>query len=634
MKKNKMTKYNIFFGQGQIDSFDNFVFYDNTGGKTVKYIKDLVTCFNDTICSCMLKLYKKEKGWTGSYYSKYDIENENDKKIEEIAANSEIYIIQTKKECSCKFLLENKNLLSSNKENLIEKIKESQEKIKESQEKIKESQKNNELQEKIIKELQEKINELLKKDELDDAKQEDFYDIIIDINSIININKGWNIFMTKEGEEKYLKYKGLDFIKIGIVGNINRGKTFILSKLSKISFPSGVSINTKGLSIKYPDLSEEYKDRKYIILDSAGLETPVLNNLLQEEENGKEEEEEKKSEENNNEAKKDEENKEFKKKARDILVTESFLQKFIITNSDILILVVGKLTDIKYLYIIHNLKNYTKISQVEKYIENTLCKSSTFSVKKSESVGSNTKKIKDGYHFNEEKNDEYKQLNIFHLIFAQDGSEAGNFYNEYSIDFIETQYNVQWVKKKFDVIEEVKKQFSKLSKLYLEQKIEKNEFNSNEDILQNKIIKLDKEKELTLKKCLLDEIGNPIFKLNGLEPKYNVFVNEQFLEIRVELPGNCNPEVSPFNYSGEDTVITVSGNKNYDKEPKNPEDCIYNSREYGKFEIDIPFKTGEYRIIDQTLKEKKIKKGILILKYKIETNEKNEKTIIENEEDI
>ena len=204
-----MTKYNIFFGKdfsntGQIDSFDNFVFYDNTGGKTVKYIKDLVTCFNDAICSCMLKLYKKEKGWTGSYYSKYDIENENDKKIEEIAANSEIYIIQTKKECTCKFLLENKNLFSSNKENLIEKIKESQEKIKE-------SQKNNELQEKIIKELQEKINELLKKDELDDAKQEDFYDIIIDINSIININKGWNIFMTKEGEEKYLKYKGFDF---------------------------------------------------------------------------------------------------------------------------------------------------------------------------------------------------------------------------------------------------------------------------------------------------------------------------------------------------------------------------------------------------------------------------------------
>ena len=387
MKKNKMTKYNIFFGKdfsdtGQIDSFDNFVFYDNTGGKTVKYIKDLVTCFNDTICSCMLKLYKKEKGWTGSYYSKYDIENENDKKIEEIAANSEIYIIQTKKECTCKFLLENKNLFSSNKENLIEKIKESQEKIKESQEKIKESQKNNELQEKIIKELQEKINELLKKDELDDAKQEDFYDIIIDINSIININKGWNIFMTKEGEEKYLKYKGLDLIKIGLLGKETKTKTYVISKLLKLPFPSGVSINTKGLGIKYYDLSEEYKARKFILLDFDCLETPVLNHEIQKEEN-------------NNEVKKDEENKEFKKKARDILVTESFLQKFIIMNSDILILVIDKLTfseqklilkikkeirdskDVKYLYIIHNLKNYTKKSQVEKYIMqkfNIFCK--------------------------------------------------------------------------------------------------------------------------------------------------------------------------------------------------------------------------------------------------------------------
>jgi HSP20 family molecular chaperone IbpA len=286
--------------------------------------------------------------------------------------------------------------------------------------------------------------------------------------------------------------------------------------------------------------------------------------------------------------------------------------------------------DIKYLYIIHNLKNYTKISQVEKYIENTLCKSSTFSVKKSESITSSTKKMKDGYHFNEEKNAEYKQLNIFHLIFAQDGSEAGNFFNEYAIDFIETQYNVQWDKKNFDVIEEVKKQFSRLSKLYLEQKIEKNEFNSNEDILQNKIIKLNKEKELTLKKCLLDEIGNPIFKMNGLEPKYNVFVNDQFLEVRVELPGNCVPEVSLPKYLGEDTIITISGNKNYDKEPKNPEECIYNLREYGKFEIDIPFKTEDYKINPNPI-EVKIIKGVLILKYEL-VNDKNKKEVIIEDE--
>ena len=64
-----MAKYNIYFGtdfsnNGQIDSFDNLVYYDNNGGKTVKDVKAFITCFNDDICSCMLKLYKKESGWT------------------------------------------------------------------------------------------------------------------------------------------------------------------------------------------------------------------------------------------------------------------------------------------------------------------------------------------------------------------------------------------------------------------------------------------------------------------------------------------------------------------------------------------------------------------------------------------
>ena len=349
--------------------------------------------------------------------------------------------------------------------------------------------------------------------------------------------------------------------------------------------------------------------------------------------------------------KKKDENDEFKIKARDILVTESFLQTFIITNSDILILVIDKLSfseqkliskikeEIKdnkktrKLYIIHNLKNYTKKTQVEKYIQDILTKSATFSVKKSENATANVNKIVTGFHYNEENKDKKHNISAFHLIFAHDGSEAGNFYNQYTIDFIETQYNEQWDKKKFDVIEEVKNQFSFNSKRYLDQKIEKNEFNSNEDILENKIIKLKNEKELTLKKCLLDEIGNPIFKINGLDPNYNVFINDNFLEIRIELPGNANPEVSTPKFMGENTIITVTGLKNCDKEPKNPEDCIYNSREYGKFDIDIKFKTEEIKI-NSTLKENKFKTGVLFLKYQLDNDEKNEKTKIECEEEI
>ena len=42
-----------------------------------------------------------------------------------------------------------------------------------------------------------------------------------------------------------------------------------------MNLPSGMSIKTEGLSIKYPDTSI-FKDRNIALLDSAGLETPVL----------------------------------------------------------------------------------------------------------------------------------------------------------------------------------------------------------------------------------------------------------------------------------------------------------------------------------------------------------------------
>ena len=105
----------------------------------------------------------------------------------------------------------------------------------------------------------------------------DFYDVIIDINSIKDINKGWKIKMSERAKENYQLLKKEKIIKIGVIGNSNKGKSFILFKLLKIELPSGTSIRTEGLSIKYPDL-DIYTNRKIVLLDSAGLETPVLKN--------------------------------------------------------------------------------------------------------------------------------------------------------------------------------------------------------------------------------------------------------------------------------------------------------------------------------------------------------------------
>ena len=216
----------------------------------------------------------------------------------------------------------------------------------------------------------------------------EFYDVIVCIQSIKDFIKGWNVIFS----ERFKNYKEIfindKVLKIGIIGNSNKGKSFILSKLSKIQLPYGTSIKTEGLSLKYPDL-EKYKNRKIALLDSAGLETPVVktNN-----DNYAFNEKEKKEQNINIEKQERNRSEYFKEKSREKLITELFLQNYIIHNSDILIVVVGLLTYSeqkllnrikielkraklnKTLYIIHNLMTYTTIEQVESYINDIIKK--------------------------------------------------------------------------------------------------------------------------------------------------------------------------------------------------------------------------------------------------------------------
>ena len=153
----------------------------------------------------------------------------------------------------------------------------------------------------------------IKKDEKNcklysNTNADDFYDIIINIKSVKDINKGWEIKMNERGKKNYQLNKIEEILKIGIIGNANKGKSYLLSKISKIDLPSGTSIRTEGLSIKYPEL-ERFKHRKIALLDSAGLETPVLREKEESEEISKEL---------------------FREKSREKLITELFLQRYII----------------------------------------------------------------------------------------------------------------------------------------------------------------------------------------------------------------------------------------------------------------------------------------------------------------
>ena len=154
-------------------------------------------------------------------------------------------------------------------------------------------------------------------------------------------------------------------------------------------------------------------------------------------------------------------------------MTEFFLQQFIINASDILLVVVGELTYSEQLLInkiklyaqeqnkgriiiIHNLKEFRTKEQVENYIENTLLKCSCFNLKKRTFIidkkyerkneiidenegndditpGENIKnEISYQNHFTEILRYGYdKKIEIFHLIMANENSEAGKIYNPY-----------------------------------------------------------------------------------------------------------------------------------------------------------------------------------------------------------
>jgi len=212
-----------------------------------------------------------------------------------------------------------------------------------------------------------------------------------------------------------------------------------------------------------------------------------------------------------------------------------FLQNYIMNNSDILIIVVGILTyseqkllnrikteilrakQNRPLYIIHNLITYTIVEQVEDYINNYLLKSATFTLECGHKISTKTQTKSGVYYY--EKNVE---VNIYHLIFANEGSQAGKYYNNLTLDFLENSYQNVINLKPFDIIETVKERFIEVSKEIIE-KTEKPFTKNDFDNSNNKYIKLINHKNITLKNCLIDELGFSNLITNGFEPTYNYY---------------------------------------------------------------------------------------------------------------
>ena len=398
------------------------------------------------------------------------------------------------------------------------------------------------------------------------------YDLEININSILGFLKGWDIVYSNDGKKRYEFAKRNRTKIFSVIGNKNKGKSFILSKIAERDLPNSFSVTTKGLSISFP------KFGNVALLDSVGFESPLLETDGEEyrlKSEKKEENEafyqnlnylEKQIERYRKENRdinqiKDKENEFFRlrNKFRDDLknkdeqlyiltnerrTTDFFLQRFIIENANVILLVVGKLSIddqfflnkltklikddhnmfLQKIIVIHNLMTMIKTNTVEEYIENTLKKSLTFTLKQKSDLMLQGERAKRPYnkirYYEEDKESSEKE--IIHLIMAKYGTEAGDYFNDSSIDYIRKTGMVILNNKEFDIIGRLKDYFCKVSETIL--KLD----NPNEKITPD-MIKLvdDNEQEklvLNYKKKIELETFMEIFLVNYQEIQ-NLFLN-------------------------------------------------------------------------------------------------------------
>ena len=461
----------------------------------------------------------------------------------------------------------------------------------------------------------------------------DFYDLVIRIDTFRNLKKkeqgdyGCDILYSKDFD--YDKRTKEELVRIGVVGNGNRGKSFILSKLTNFKVPSGFSIKTEGISLKYPDMKT--KDGKgMVIIDSAGFETPLLESF-----------DCKLDSLSNLDAK--ETNTKINDLAKDRAILEVFILKYVLEYSDIIIAVVGQLTyseqqlllrikresAAQKIFIVHNLLNLETKQQVTDYIDNVLKKSLTFQIDERRMTNYDENEKVDDTVLNQtyyheqytDNNDNNKLYEIEHLIMAKEGTEAGNYYNQSTINFLSTNTTTTTRLYKYPVKATIKNSLYEMSSDFFESSIKPENIKIGEVTIKkkkkNKLYIDGYSKDIILKSINIDSLGFKSFLGRIYQPSYCLYIVDNvdklpikktkselqiegdkpyyILVLIVEIPGELeDPNIIPKVDTHIDFVFKLEGSRKINKKETeitpNRYDCYYSSIKDGLFSLCISIK--------------------------------------------
>ena len=253
----------------------------------------------------------------------------------------------------------------------------------------------------------------------------DMYDAIFSCESIKELfNKGWKYKLSYKFIQSFYKKPPIKFCPLCVIGETNKGKTFIVNLLTGNLLKSGIEVKTEGISCKLTNFKSDDEINtlpdsnvdKFLVFDTAGRSEPILIDPKK------------------RETLKDESLKrEVESCNRDLKKSEEFMKNVLIKNSKIILVVVNQLSlaeqiflyELKNdgnfikLFIVHNLFNFQNRQDLEDYINNTIFNTIYFNLRKMyfKKVEEDQKDIDKPYYFREHitANGKEKAL-IAHLI--------------------------------------------------------------------------------------------------------------------------------------------------------------------------------------------------------------------------
>jgi HSP20 family molecular chaperone IbpA len=298
----------------------------------------------------------------------------------------------------------------------------------------------------------------------------------------------------------------------------------------------------------------------------------------------------------------------------DRTITDIFIQDFILEVAEVILIVVGQLSqnDQKFIerisskykskkriIVIHNFSNLYSVEDVEKKIERDI----------SQAYDTVSRIIPDSevMEYIEKINDKTKE-NISHLVLGVEWTESGKKYNEITFKYLKNVLDTTVNKKNFDLFIELKKFLQENFRLYL--KFLKR--------LKNPLY-LRNEKDKMYIECDENfEISNPMFNSLGnlvSNPPFEVFEKEDKYIVLVEIPDLTKESNIQFEIKkklNEFNNLIITGLKLFAKYyEENNNLNLLSFRTAGEFKCIIPLGPNYIRVNTPNNGKIDYKKGVL-----------------------